>query len=135
MGFGTALKNELLDDVFSAAGTAPLANHFIALSTAPPLDDGSGVVEPVGGAYARVTVVNNGANWPIAVAGVKSSGADFTFPAATADWGLITHWAIYDALVAGNFVCWGTLQTSRTILNGDTFRFLTGDLTMTLTSA
>lgn len=135
MGLGTALKNELLDDTFSAAGTAPVANHFVALSTAPPLDDGSGVAEPAGGAYARVAVVNNVANWPVAVLGVKENGNNITFPAATADWGTITHWAIFDALVAGNFICWGTLQTPRTILNGDTFRFLAGDLTMTLTSA
>lgn len=130
--FGNYLENELLDHVFAnAAYTAP-ATLYLALSTADPTDDGSGIAEPSGGSYARLAVTNNLTNWPAASGGSKSNGADFTFATATASWGVISHMAIYDAVTGGNMLAHAALTSSKTIDNGDTVIFETGNLTITL---
>lgn len=130
--FGDFLENELLDHVWGNAAYAAPATLYLALSTTDPLDDGSGITEPVGGSYARLAVANNLTNWPAAVGGSKSNGADFTFVTATAGWGVITHMAIYDAATGGNMIAHAALTTSKTIDNGDTVIFQTGNLTITL---
>ena len=130
--FGNYLENELLDHVFGAAAYSAPATLYLALSTSDPTDDGSGISEPSGGSYARLGVANNLTNFPAAVGGSKSNGTDFTFVTATASWGVITHMAIYDAAVAGNMLAHAALASSKTIDNGDTVIFETGNLTVTL---
>lgn len=132
MSFGDFLELELLDHVLgNSAYTAPV-NVYVALSTTTPNDDGTSFTEPTGGAYARVTVANNITNWPAAAAGAKSNGTKITFPTATASWGTVTHFALYDAVTAGNFLMAGALTTAKTIGNGDTAEFAIGDLDVTL---
>lgn len=124
------LENELLDHVFgNAAYTAP-ANVYVALYTAAPTDAGGGT-EVSGGSYARVTVANNATNWPAAVGGAKSNGVAITFPQATASWGTVTHFGIFDAASGGNLLRWGSLGTAKAIGNGDTANFPIGDLDLT----
>lgn len=130
--FGNFLENELLDHVWGAAAYTPPVNLYLALSTADPTDDGSGIAEPGGGSYARLAVLNNATNWPAAVAGSKSNGTDMTFVTATASWGVVSHMAIFDALSGGNMLAHAALSTSKTIDNGDTVIFEIGNLTITL---
>lgn len=130
--FGNYLENELLDHVWGNAAYAAPATLYLALSTTDPTDDGSGITEPSGGSYARLGVANNLTNWPAAVGGSKSNGADFTFITATASWGVISHMAIFDAAVGGNMLAHAALTSSKTIDNGDTVIFETGNLTLTL---
>ena len=133
------LENKMLDWLFrgqaigitgasAAAGTGPTA-LFVGLLTAAPTDSTTGT-EVTGGAYARVSVSSALANWAgtqAAASTVASSGATgttsnngvITFPAPTANWGVVTHFAIYDALTAGNLLIHGALTVSKTINNGD----------------
>lgn len=130
--FGNFLENELLDHVFANQAYAAPATLYLALSTADPTEDGSGIAEPAGGSYARLAVANNLTNWPVAVAGSKSNGQDFTFVTATASWGVISHMAIFDQAAGGNMLAHAALTSSKTIDNGDTVIFETGNLTITL---
>lgn len=130
--FGNYLENELLDHVFGAAAYTAPATLYLALSTADPLDDGSGLNEPSGGSYARLGVTNNLTNFPAATGGSKSNGVDFTFVTATASWGVISHMAIFDAVSGGNMLAHAALTSSKTIDNGDTVIFEAGNLTITL---
>lgn len=130
--FGNYLENELLDHVWGAAAYTAPATLYLALSTADPTDDGSGIAEPSGGSYARLGVANNLTNWPGAVAGSKSNGTDMQFVTATASWGVISHMAIFDAASGGNMLAHAALTSSKTIDNGDTVIFETGNLTITL---
>jgi hypothetical protein len=133
------LENKLIDFLFrgqalgitgasAAAGTGP-TSLYVGLLTAAPSDSAAGT-EVSGGSYARVAVSGALANW----AGTQSSGSTtassgtggttsnngaVTFPAPTANWGVVTHFAIYDASSAGNMLIWGALTTSKTINNGD----------------
>ncbi len=127
----------------AAAGTGP-TSLYIALLTAAPSDTGGGT-EVSGGAYARVTYASSLANW----AGTQSAGSatastgtggqtsnnnPITFPTPSgANWGVVSHFGIYDATSGGNLLYWGALTTSKTINNGDSAPlFAAGALTITV---
>lgn len=112
----------------AAAGTGP-TSVYVALLTAAPSDTGGGT-EVTGGSYARVAVVSSLANWAgtqsagstsvsSGTTGTTSNNGAITFPAPTANWGVVTHIAIYDASSSGNLLFWGALSVSKTVNNGD----------------
>jgi hypothetical protein len=61
-----------------------------------------------------------------------SNSAAVEFPAATDNWGTITHIGVYDASTSGNLIFHSALTTSKAITTGDVFRIPTGDLDFTL---
>jgi len=71
-----------------------------------------------------VSYTNNATNWPAASGGSKSNANVIDFGTATANWGTITHVAIADAVSAGNGLFYGALTASKTVNNGDGFKFL-----------
>lgn len=112
----------------AAAGTGP-TTLYLGLLTANPTDSTAGT-EVTGGSYARVAITSSLANW----AGTQSAGSTVassgtggttsnngvvTFPAPTANWGVVTGFGIYDASTAGNLLIYGALTVSKTINNGD----------------
>lgn len=126
--FSNYLENKILDHVFKVAAFAVPLNIYIALSTADPTDTGGGIAEPVGNAYAR-TLANA---WDAAANGATQNTNQVTFPTATGNWGNITHFAIFDAAVAGNMIAHGSLTTAKAVTTGDTPRFNAGDIDVTL---
>jgi hypothetical protein len=124
--FSDHWEGEILDHLFDiGAYSAP--SFYVALSTADPTDDGSGIAEPVGNAYARKLH----AAWARSGSTVDNTGV-VEFAEATGSWGTVTHFALFDALSGGNMLGHGTLDTSRAIGNGDTPRFADGELDVTL---
>lgn len=120
------LENKLLDhSLGTTAYTAPSA-VYVGLFTSDPTDAGTGT-EVSGGSYARQE-----ATFGAASGGSASTSATVTFPAATANWGTITHIGIYDASSSGNLLYHGAVTTSKTIETGDTFQISSGNLTITL---
>lgn len=112
----------------AAAGTGPTST-YIALFTTNPSDPGGGV-EVTGGSYARVAVTSSLANWAgtqaaasttasSGTSGTTSNNAAVTFPAPTANWGVITGVGIFDASTGGNLLLWGALTVSKTVNSGD----------------
>ena len=93
---------------------------YVALLTAAPTDAGGGT-EVSGGSYARVAVSQLDANWaaPSGTPRSTSNSNSITFPTPSANWGSITHFAIYDASTAGNLLYWAVLTTAKTVNNGD----------------
>jgi hypothetical protein len=136
------LENKLVDHIFRGQSFSAPANVYVALLTAAPSDSGGGT-EVTGGNYARVTVAASLANF----AGTQSAGSTtassgtggqtsnngaVTFPAPNANWGVVTHFGIYDASTSGNLLFHGALGTSKTINNGDAApSFAIGALTVT----
>ena len=55
------------------------------------------------------------------------------FPQATADWTQATHFGLWDAASAGNFLGGGALTQAKTVLNGDTAEFADQALTASMT--
>lgn len=95
----TLEKDRALDLYYGAnKGAIASASHQLALFAGDPRT--TGVEMDSVGAYARVTILNNGTNWPAASAGAKTC-AEQTFPTSTAAWTVggfaaaATHWQLF----------------------------------------
>lgn len=124
------LEDELLDHVLGNAAYSAPETVYVALYTAAPTDAGGGT-ECTGGDYDRADVTNNATQWPAASSGSKSNGEDITFAQATASWGTVVAFGLFDANSGGNLLYWGDLTASKVIDNGDTAKFAAGDITIT----
>jgi hypothetical protein len=90
------------------------------LFTAAPGETGGGT-EVSGGSYARVSNNPADANWTAASAtdGLTDNAGALTFPAPTANWGVVTHTAWLDATGGGNMWVYAALAVPKTVNNGD----------------
>jgi len=127
--FSDYWENKILDHVFGKSTYTP-PTIYVALSTADPTDDGSGLSEPSGSGYAREQT--SVSDWDTAFGGALDNTNDITFSEATGSWGTITHFALIDAASGGNVLAYGALSQSRTIGSGDTAKFAAGDLDVSL---
>ncbi len=109
----------------NALGTAP--TPYIALFTANPSDAGGGT-EVTGGSYARVS---SAAKWATPSAGSVSNNAEIAFATASAGWGTVTAFGLFDASSGGNLLRWAALGASKAVDSGDTARFASSTLTFT----
>lgn len=132
MSFTDYLENEVLDHILGGADYTRPATVYIALSTTTPAENGSGFTEPSVGAYARVAVTNDATEWPAASGGSKANANAVTFPTATADWGLITHYGIFDAASGGNLLMWGDMSPAQTVYSSDIPIIGAGDIVVNL---
>jgi len=107
---------------------------WCGLTTTAPTAIAAGQ-EVVGGAYGRQSgtfALSSGASSPA----IASNSATIQFPAATASWGTIGWFELWDAANSGNRLYWGVLvdpadgitPITRTILSGDILRFQAGVL-------
>jgi len=119
----------LLLDWLMTTGTAtrPTA-WYVALYTAAPSDSGGGT-EVSGNGYSRQAVTFAAATSP---GGTTSNTGDITFTAAGGDWGTITHIGIHDASSSGNLLWHGQMTASKTVADGDTLQFSTGNIDLTI---
>ena len=124
------LENKVLDHVLGGGDYTRPATVYVALYTVAPSDTGGGT-EVSGGSYARVAVTNNSTNFPAASGGAKSNGTEITFTTATASWGTVVAFGIFDAATSGNLLLWADLTANKTIDSGDTAKFAVGDLDYT----
>ncbi|NNM74753.1 phage tail fiber protein [Enterovirga aerilata] len=128
MSFTNYLEQKVLDHVFGA-GTYAKPTLYAALFTTATGEAGGGT-EVSGGGYARQPI---GAMTVSGTAPTQAVNAStFEFPVATADWGTITHAAIFDAPTGGNMLDHAPLAASKRIDNGDVFRFPAGAIKVTL---
>lgn len=122
------LENQIIDHIFRAGTFVKPTGLYMALYTAAPADAGGGT-EVSGGSYARVNLAPSDSNWTATQGGTTgaSSGTTghtdnavaITFPAPTANWGVVTHMALSDAPTGGNLLIHGALTTPKTVNNGD----------------
>lgn len=122
-------ENKVIDAILRAQALGAPVTFYVALFTVNPTDSTAGT-EVTGGSYARVAVTSGLAAWSGTQATgstIASSGTDgtvennatITFPAPTANWGVITGFALMDAATAGNAWIWAALGTSKTVNSGD----------------
>jgi len=131
----TYWANEILDHLFGKGAYTP-PTIYVALSTSEPTDTGTNVTEPAGGAYARKATA--AADWNASSVGagrIIDNANAIEFAEASGSWGTLSHFALYDAPEAGNFLGWGALATSKAVGSGDTARFAAGDLDVSFTAS
>lgn len=126
------LEQAILNSIFrNTAFPAEPSNVYIALFTTATTDAGGGT-EVTGGSYARATVSTTSQWTAPGVGGATSNINDIAFAQATAGWGTITNVGIFDAISGGNLLFHGALSASKAVSTDDIFKFLAGDLTITL---
>lgn len=130
--FTNYLEEEILKHIFRTGSFTKPAALYVGLMTAVSDGEAGTVTEVSGGGYARVAVAPGDANWDAAVGGNGTTGNTnaITFPNATGDWGIVTHFGIWDADTAGNLLVYAALSTPRNITSGSTPEFAAGALTV-----
>lgn len=124
----TYAVNKWVDHVLgtTAWGTPP-ANVYLALSTANPGADGSGIAEPSGNGYIRKAI-----SFGAAASRQVAQDAVCTFDTATGAWGNIGYWAVFDAESSGNMLAYGSLSTARDVVAGNKPSIASGQTTITI---
>ncbi len=114
------LEGKIIDHVFRTASFTPPATLYFSLHTSATTDAGGGTEVSAGG-YARIGVTANTTNFaaPISGDGHTENSGTITFGTPSANWGTVSHFAIWDAASAGNMLAHGALTQSKTINNGD----------------
>lgn len=127
----TYIQSARLNWVKGTAYPAAPANLYVALFTTAPTNAGTGGTEVSGGSYARVAVASTG--WSAVSGGSPaaiSNAGSLSFVTATANWGTVVAFALYDALTAGNMIVTAALTTNQTINTGATASFAIGALAL-----
>lgn len=122
-------ENKIVDALLRGQAIGAPAIGYVALFTTCPTDS-TGGTEVSGGSYARVAVSASLSNWAgtqsagstvasSGTGGTSSNNGTITFPAPTANWGVVQCWGLADASSGGNLWIYSALTTSKTINNGD----------------
>ncbi|WP_138756532.1 phage tail fiber protein [Paenibacillus sinopodophylli] len=106
-----------LNALRGVAFTPPSA-VYLALYTSNPTAANTGS-EVAGGAYARQLITLSAAALDAGKMAIKLL-SDAPFPVATANWGLVSHVGVTDALTGGNLLHFAEID-SRTIQTNDRF--------------
>ena len=123
-GKSTYLEDKLINHTLRNIAYTQPAVVYVGLYTAAPTDDGGGTeVSTAGTAYIRKAVTFGAPS-----SGATSNSGDVTYDVATADWGTVTHFGVFDAVAAGNLLYWAILAAQKVISSGDTAKFTAGDL-------
>lgn len=109
-GFTNYTSQGILNHI---TGKAPIFSEptaYLALFTAVGTDAGSGFTEVSGGSYARVATSTS--TWNSATGtgpSIITTAQAIVFPTATAPWGTVIAWGLYDASSGGNLMAWDYL--------------------------
>jgi hypothetical protein len=131
--FSNYLEKKLIDHTFKTAAYTAATNIYVALSKSTLADTATGTTLPgevTGGGYVRKKCNT----WDAAGAttGDTENTQVVTFATATAAWGTVVAFAVCDKTTLGNVLCYGTLTTPKAIGSGDTAKFATGAIDVTL---
>ena len=127
--FSNYWESSILNHVFGKSNYS-LPKVYIGLLFDEPNEDGSSVSEPDCPSYARAAT--NASSWDVAFEGSIENVSNITFAMACENWGIITHFALFDATSGGNILAYGNLSPSKTINSGDIPRFAPGDFIISL---
>jgi hypothetical protein len=106
-GFTDRVSQGILGHIVGKTSIFTLPTAYLALFTAVGVDAGTGFTEVSGGSYSRVATA--GSDWNAASGSAPSqisNATTLTFPTATAGWGTVIGFGLYDASSAGNLLCW-----------------------------
>jgi hypothetical protein len=125
------LEAAVLDHILGGPDFERPETVYVALFCTLPNDAGGGTEVASGVGYARVAVANDDTNFPAATGAGKKNGTAVTYPTATASWGTVVGFGLFDALTGGNLLYWGGLTVSKTVAINDTPSFAANSLVIT----
>lgn len=127
MGKSDYLENRILNSIFNGAAFPVIGTVYIALFTAAPTDAGGGT-EVAGGSYARKAITCNTTNFPATTTGMIQNAVAQAFAQASAAWGTVVAFGVFDALTAGNLLYHGAVSPNKTVASGDTLSIAVNQL-------
>ncbi len=119
------LENEILDHILATGAYTMPSAIYVGLSTGSFGDDASGT-ELNGNGYTRKVMA-----FDAAVAGTADNSGAVEFSAATASWGTVSHFGLFDASSGGNLLIHGAFTAAKLIDTGDILKIAAGDLDIT----
>jgi hypothetical protein len=119
-------ENAAIDWLCGGASPTRPTTRYLSLHTGAPGETGASS-EVSGGGYARQAITFGAAS-----AGTATNANSPSFTASGANFGTISHAAIFDASTSGNCLWQGALTSSKTINDGDTFQMPSGQLSVSL---
>lgn len=119
------LEVNVLNHVLRGIPYSSPTTVYLALFTLAATDAGGGT-EVSGGSYVRQPITFGAPGSPSA--NQVSNSVAILFPIATADWGTLVHFGIFDAPSSGNLLYHATMTAPRTILTNDQFNVPIGQL-------
>ena len=124
----TYFLNCVAGNLFQIPSAAPLpAHYYLGLSTTAPSLDGGNIQEPATSAgYARIKLES----FSVPVDGEVTNTATILFEESTADWGVISHFTIFDSPTVGqgNLLIFGELPIKHDIKATSTMMIKPGAL-------
>lgn len=128
----SAFSNYLEDKLLRLTLLAP-AEPYIALFTTPTGDQEGIGAEVVGNGYLRIRATFTEPAADADEGMFCANDTDLRSPQpSTGPWGVVSHFAVYDAAAGGNRLYHGALQTPRAIETNDLFFALAGDIKIKL---
>ena len=121
-------ENLLLNYLMTTDSVTRPTAWYLALFTAAPSDSGGGT-EVSGNGYSRKTIAFSTAS---GTGGTTSNSGDVSFTASGGSFGTVSHVGIFDAASSGNLLWHGAMTASKTIADGDTLEFSTGNVDLTI---
>tara|TARA_B100000029_G_C16864644_1_gene700707 strand:- start:9 stop:431 length:423 start_codon:yes stop_codon:yes gene_type:complete len=133
MAFSQYLANKILGWIKNSNFPTSLSNVYVSVHTADPGVTGSNndVTSSITGSANRTSIASTGFS---AIGSASGGGYEITnaivtqitTSAANSSPTTVTHFGIWDAQTAGNFLASGTLTTSVDVQLGDTVQFNSG---------
>lgn len=125
MSLSNAYETHVLNWLLTTGSATRPTGWFVGLFTSDPGEANSGS-EVSGNGYERMDAT-------FSVSGDSAENTNtIEFPAATGNWGTITHFVIFTSKTGGTRIAHGSLQTSKAINLADVGRFVPGTLTVTI---
>lgn len=121
-------ENEVLDWLLTDESVTRPDAWFVALYSVAPTDAGGGT-ELSGDGYARAAITFDA---PTSRATDNTNAPSFT--AVGDDWNEAVAFGIFDAGTGGNLLAWSPLTNNRTVLDGQTWQFDPGAITVTMSA-
>ena len=119
---------ETLDWQWTASSVTRPTNWYLALhaGSSAPTDAVPATGELSGSGYTRESATFTRSAQTMTLA------SDFTFGPATGSWGTVKWFSIWDSSSGGNCLAWNALSSNRSVGSGDSAKFTTSNLTITL---
>lgn len=114
-------QDRMLDGLFRGYALSLPDTLHVALLRDPETE-----VEGIG--YTRALIPRSARAWACPSAGVTANAMEIRFANPAAEWGTVTHFALFDAPTGGNMLFLGQLNTPCAPAEGRDMAFLSGDL-------
>ena len=132
MNISNYLEEQLIRHTLGIGAYAQASPVYVALLSEMS-QDGTTYTEFTGSNYARQAL--QPAGLAAAVDGVTYNLTAITWPAANANWGTVSHVAIFDSIAAGNMLWWGVLPLQKFVAYSSIFKIQAGDLDISASGA